>query len=351
MNDVSTSPLRVGLVGLGRPGLFLIERFSVSGPFRVVATCADPCVAELVAPFGVRLVDHPQDLLGAADVDVVWFAEHDAFRNRFTAAEAIRAKQTIVETPLTLSQTVAEHIFREAAQHRRTLLVHNARRCDPDFQKAVSVAQDHSIGAIRSAKFVSWSYGLSPVSSAREHCSLPLDASSDTHFTKLRFVAHAIDQLMLLVNDNPVRVYAIGDHTCRENANLLTGLSLALQISFEHGCHAEIDIRLDSPTQFQSGWMLTAERGGFANGKRFTLTDEREVFDSPISRVPIPNNDTDQFDWLAQQIHSGVHDSLEEFRVRAATAILDAANQSLEMQQAVDLPPKPEQQSVRHRVG
>lgn len=45
MTDVAASPLRVVLIGCGRVGMHLIERFSVNGPFRVVAVCDDSCAA------------------------------------------------------------------------------------------------------------------------------------------------------------------------------------------------------------------------------------------------------------------------------------------------------------------
>ncbi len=337
MTDVAASPLRVGLIGLGRPGLHLIERFAAGGSFRVVASFADPIVAEIVSPFGVRLVNHPRELLAAADVDVVWFAEHDAFRNAFTPTEVLCEKHAIVETPLALSSSSADGAFKEAAQHHRLLLVRHPRRSDPDFQQALAVAQDPTHGAIRSAKFVSWSYGLPPRGATRGHGPLPSDASSDPQITKLRFASHALDQLMTLVNDRPIRVLATGDQHAPGFPELIKGHSLTIHLTFETGCQAEIDIRLDSPTQFQSGWLLTAERGGYAKGRQFTLTDDGEIFDSPVTAAPDDDEDADQFEWLARQILTGISDPVEEARVRTVVAVLDAAQRSLESQQAVEL--------------
>lgn len=335
MTDAAASPLRVGLIGLGRPGLHLIERFTLGGPFRVVAAFADPIMSDVLSPFGVRLVGDPQQLLAAEDVDVVWFAEHDSFRNEFTATDALGAKHVIVETPLTLTSALAGRAFQEASRCQRVLLVHHPRRSDSDFRQALSVAQDSAQGVLRAAKFVSWSYGLPPRGVTRGHGPLPPDASTDPQITKLRFATHALDQLVSLVGDCPFRVSAVGEG--QGDTDLTAGLSLALQITFEHGCQAEIDIRLNSPTQFQSGWLLTAERGGYAKGKRFTLTDEGEVFDSPVATVSVGDHDADQFAWLAQPIRSGVRDTIEEARVRTVVALLDAAQRSLASRQVVTL--------------
>ncbi len=337
MTDCAASPLRVGLIGLGRPGLHLMERFASGGPFRVVAVWADPIVAEVVSPFGVRLVNHPRELLAAADVDVVWFSEFDAFRNDFTAADTLCEKHAIVQTPLTLSSTIADRAFCEAACSNRLLLVHHPRRSDPDFRQALAVTEDLAPSALRAVKFVSWSYGLPPRGATRGHRPLPPDASDDAQITKVRFVAHALDQLLPLVSDRPIRVFATGDQNFPGFPKLFAGYSLSLQLTFEQGCQAEIDIRLDSPTKFQSGWLLTTERGGYAKGQRFTLTDDGEVFDSPVTAALDDNEDADQSEWLAQQIRSGVRDHVEEVRVRTVVALLDAAQRSLESRRAIDL--------------
>ncbi len=337
MTDVAASPLRVGLIGLGRPGLHLMERFAAGGPFLVVAVWADPIVAEVVSPFGVRLVNHPHELLAAADVDVVWFAELDAFRNDFTAADTLCEKHTIVETPLTLSSAIADRAFNEAARSNRLLLVHHPRRSDPDFQQALAVTQDFAPSVLQAVKFVSWSYGLSPRGATRGHGPLPPDASDDAQITKLRFAAHALDQLLPLVSDRPLRVFATSDQDFSGSPKLFAGHSLSLQMTFEQGCQAEIDIRLDSPTRFQSGWLLTTAGGGYAKGRRFTLTDDGEVFDSPVTAASDDNEDADQYAWLAQRICSGMRDHVEEARVRTVVALLDAAQRSLESRQVVDL--------------
>lgn len=337
MTDVAASPLRVGLIGLGRPGLYLLERFATGGPFRVVAAFADPVVSGVVSPFGVRLVNHPGELLTAADVDVVWFAEHDAFRNAFTPTDVLCEKHAIVETPLALSSAIADRAFKESAYRNRLLLVRHPRRSDPDFRQALALAQNRTHGAIRSAKFVSWSYGLPPRGATRGHGPLPPDASNDPQITKLRFAAHALDQLVTLVSDRPIRVLATGDQNALGFPSLLAGYSIAIHITFEAGCQAEIDIRLDSPTQFQSGWLLTAERGGYSKGRQFSLTDDGEIFDSPVPTAPDSDEDADQLEWLAQQIRSGVRDPAEDARVCTVIAVLDAAQRSLESRQAVEL--------------
>lgn len=324
-------PLRVGLYpSVGRFGLHLIERFAGGGQFRIVAALDEPAASDLIAPFGARLLRTPEELMRAEDIDVVWGTSYCGFRDDFALEGPGRGKHTIVETPLALTTEMANKAFGLAAEHDRRFLVHHPRRADLDFRQALSVAQDRAMGAIRAAKFVSWGYGLPPRGAVRGSGPLALDASDDPLVTKIRFVAHALDQLVPLVSDRPVRVFATG------GSDLLNGCSLALRIVFQTGAMAEIDVRLDSPVPFQSGWTLTSERGGYANGRRYTLTEDGEVFDSPVSLAD-SDAESDQFEWLAQEIRSNVPNAAEEARVRTVVAILDAAQRSLATKQAVSV--------------
>lgn len=322
-------PLRVGLVGCGRVGRHLIERSAVGGPFQVVAACDDFCPSSRIVPFDVRLMSLPE-LAQSADIDVLWVTSYWEF-----PLEVSHAKHLIAETPFTLGTQVAEQAFAAAAQRGRLLLIHHPRRADPEFRQALAVARDEKIGAVRAVKFVLWSYGRPPRGATRGIEPSDWDENAEPGRTKIRFVAHALDQLVLLIPSRPVCVLAVGDPNAG-GADLIAGDSLALHVLFESGCRAEIDIRLDSPTTFQSGWMLTGERGGYAKGRQYTLTDEGEVFDSPVTPCD-SGAEADQFEWLARQIRSGTPDAVEESRTRSVVALLDGAQRSLVTSQPVTL--------------
>ncbi len=326
-------PLRVGLVGCGRIGLHLIERSAVGGPFQVVAASEELDVSRLIAPFGVRLMSLPE-LAQSTDVDVLWGTSYWDFPFDRLPLETNHVQHLIVETPFTLSPPAAEQAFADASRRGR-LLIHHPWRADLDFRQALAVARDEKLGAIRAVKFVLWSYARPPRGATR--CVEPAvwDELAQPGATKLRFVAHALDQLVLLVLSRPIRVFAVGDRVADGN-DLFAGDSLALHVLFESGCEAEIDVRLDSPVPVQSGWMLTGERGGYAKGRQHTLTDEGEVFDSPVTPAGNPE-DTDQFEWLARQIRSGVPDATEEACACFVVTLLDGAQRSLVTNQPVIL--------------
>ena len=326
--DVAVPRLRVGLIGCDRVGLHLVERSAIGGPFQIVAACADSRVGDLITPFGVRLMSL-QEIAQSKDIDVFWMTSFWEFPFASSPFEAFQGQHLIVEAPFTLGVHDAEQAFADATARRRLLLIHHPRRSDPEFQQALTVARDEKIGAIRAAKFVHWIYGRPPCGVTRG-VKLPLgDEYAEPHATKVRFVAHALDQLVVLIPSRPIRVTATTDL----GPDLFACDSLVLHIDFESGCQSEIDIRLDSPTPFQSGWILTGERGGFAKGRQYTLTDEGEVFDSPVT----PAGNDEEFARLARQIHSGVRDVEEELRGRSVVSILEAAQRSLVTSQSVTL--------------
>lgn len=333
MTDAAASQLRVGLIGGGRIGLHLIERFSAGGPFRVVAADQDFGVADAIASLGVRSLSLRQ-MAESKDIDVLWLTSLER-ETAEAVCSTIRGRSVIAEAPLSWSRLEAERFLGALAERESRLLIHHLRRSDADFRQALTVARDPVLGAIRAAKFVSWGYGRAPRGAARRDQRSGHDELASPGVTKVRLAVHALDQLLLLVPSRPLRVSAVVGSDAR-SSDLVQSDSMSVQIVFESGCQAEIEIRLDSPTLFQSGWVLTAERGGFANGRQFTLTDDGEVFDAPVQ--PAGSDDvTEPIAWLAQQIRSDIRDAADEARTLDVAAILDGAQRSLVTGQPVTL--------------
>lgn len=332
MTDVAASPLRIGLIGCGRVGMHLIERSAIGGPFQVIAACDNPRISELIAPLGVRLMSL-QELAQSVDIDVLWITSFWEFPFESSPSQTFHGQHLIAEAPFALGHQSAKQAFADAAQQGSLLLIHHPRRADPDFRQALTVARDEKIGEIRAVKFVLWSYGRPPRGATRGIQQPFGDEYAKPGATKVRFVAHALDQLVQLIPSRPIKVSAIGDPGV---SDLFAGDSLLLRIVFESGCLAEIDIRLDSPTPFQNGWTLTSERGGYAKGRQYTLTDDGEVFDSPVT-ISEDDAESDQFEWLAREIRSGVPNAKEEAHVLAVVALLDGAQRSLVTSQEATL--------------
>ena len=105
-------------------------------------------------------------------------------------------------------------------------------------------------------------------------------------------------------------------------------------IEFANGALAEIDIRRDSPAVLQTGWVLSGQRGGYVGGRRFTLTPEGEVFDSPtLPLVPVE----DELTRLARRLRAAEIDDGEVARTRTVVQLLEAALKSASERRTVEL--------------
>ncbi len=333
----ASAPPRVGLVGVDRTGSHLLEKFSSGGPLRIVAVWDEsPERTRLAESLGVNAVAKLETLATSFDLDVLWITRSMVFSNANLIARCLKlGKHVIVESPLDLSLADAKRAFNEARARDLRLLVHCPRRDEESFRRAVSVAASGELGTIRAAKFVSWGYGRWPnrvgdQSSQRDPEDLP-------GTTVIRLMAHALDQLLHLIPQHPHRAFATAQVNPFKNPSAAPpqpAAALALSIEFANGTWAELDLRLDSPVPFHSGWVLTGNRGGFADAQRYSLTDEREVLDSPVTPGEA---ELDSFAWLAQQLRAPEHNAVEDARAVTVVVLLDAARRSLESRQVIEL--------------
>ena len=332
-----TAPPRVGLVGLGRTGSHLLERFSSGGPLRIVAGWDDaPERIRLAESLGVNAVGKLESLATSVDLDVLWIARQMAFSNADLIAKCLKfGKHVIVESPLSLSPADARRAFYEARERDLRLLVHCPRRDEESFRQALSVAKSGALGMIRAAKFVSWGYGLWP--SCVGNRLRQRDAEDWPATTVIRLMSHALDQLLHLVPPHPHRAFATARFSPFKDPSAgqpEPAAALALAIEFADGTRAELDLRLDSPVPFHSGWVLMGDRGGFADARRYSLTDEGEVFDSSVAPGEA---EFDSFACLAQQLRTRERNAVEEARAVTVVVLLDAARRSLESRQVIEL--------------
>ena len=294
MSDIAAhEPLAVGLIGLSPDGLHLFEVMSGGGPFRVVMTWNGPS-----DPHG----------FGLPSVDVLWLARPCGFDEPFAEQLLHSGKPIVAELPLGLSAERMQSILAEARSRGIPVLSHCPRRSDDDFRRALSAVLSSDLGKLLAAKWVSWSYGAQSASCAH-------DDGSQIRATLLRLLAHAVDQLLQLIPVEPLRVVAFGD----------SALSIQAIIEFHGGLRAEIDLRLDSPLPFQTGWLLTGDRGGFADGRCFHVAADGEVFDS---RVPTIESGVDQYVELAQRLRVIDHRATETDRTVTVTKLLAAISSS-----------------------
>jgi myo-inositol 2-dehydrogenase / D-chiro-inositol 1-dehydrogenase len=146
-----TSPLRIGLVGLGRMGrTHLAALRSLNGAVSVdaVADVDSAAVAAAVEGTGARGWTDGLDLLAHADLDGVVVASPDATHAALVSACLDRGLSVLCEKPLTTSVAdSASLVEREASLGRRLVQVGFMRRYDPAFADVAHAVLDGRVGA------------------------------------------------------------------------------------------------------------------------------------------------------------------------------------------------------------
>jgi myo-inositol 2-dehydrogenase/D-chiro-inositol 1-dehydrogenase len=146
-----TSPLRIGLVGLGRMGrthLAALRSFNSAVSVVAVADVDSAAVAAAVEGTGARGWTDGLDLLAHADLDGVVVASPDATHAALVSACLDRGLPVLCEKPLTTSVAdSAALVEREASLGRRLVQVGFMRRYDPAFADVAHAVLDGRVGA------------------------------------------------------------------------------------------------------------------------------------------------------------------------------------------------------------
>ncbi len=325
MSDVAAhEPLAVGVIGLSRDGLHLIESMCGGGPFRAVMAWDDQRnLASAIESLGVPFVADLNALLAAPAVDVLWLARPCGFDEPFAERLLQSRKPIVAELPLGLLAERVQSILTEARSRGVGVLTHCPQRSDEDFRRARSALRSGDLGKLLAAKWASWSYGLPPTHASAGNYGVD---ESQTGQTLLRLLAHAIDQLLQLIPSEPLRVVTFGD----------AALSNQTVIEFRCGARAEIDLRLDSPAPVQARWLLTGDRGGFADGHCFHVAADGEVFDTPTLMI---DSGVNQYAELYQRLRVLDRAATETDRAVTVTKLLAAIQSSVQSGQVTLISP------------
>lgn len=146
------SPIRVGILGLGRSGhdIHLRNLAHVPDEYRVVAV-SDPDAGRLAAVAAERGLRAHRDLaglLGDTEVELVVVASPNGF-HAFHAEQALEAgKHVLCEKPFGLGVADVDRLIAAAARNRRILQPFHQRRYEPDFRKVQEICASGILGRI-----------------------------------------------------------------------------------------------------------------------------------------------------------------------------------------------------------
>ena len=218
----SVVPLGIGVAGLGRSGMYHIERLGLRDDCRVVAHYDDcPAARERAVGGAAPTHDRWDAFLANPRIELVLLATPPGTHAELAMHALAAWKHVVVETPLGLNLAEADAIVAAGARAERCLCVAHRRRWDDDFRTAQEALAGGELGRPLMLKFINWHYN---VVARREASVSGSDWSSAAGQARLgpvdwrghvqtgggvlwEFGIHYFDQLLLLAGRLPQTVY------------------------------------------------------------------------------------------------------------------------------------------------
>lgn len=159
-----STDIRFGFIGLGRQAMFLLNGFLQVPGVKVLAGCDVygiktkrfvNRVTEHYAAAGeqaeVQTYENYKDLLQREDIDAVVIATPDHSHAMIAIAACKAGKDVYLEKPLTFTIKEGQDLVKAVRQNNVILAVGSQQRSDPNFQHAVKLVQNGSLGKIEKA--------------------------------------------------------------------------------------------------------------------------------------------------------------------------------------------------------
>jgi predicted dehydrogenase len=331
-SSVGRAPLRIGLIGLDRGGMFHAERLSLRSDLTLIAAC-DPSTAgthRLPGPHveHCRLDSRVEDLLARTDLEAVLIAGPTSRRADW-AEQALAAGKDVALDPLPCDSAARmRELLASAARMGTRLSVLATRRGGIEFRTALQIVRSGRLGSVTSARLVSWGKAV-PADRGSE------SADKTTEVDPFAFFAYQyVDQLLQLLGRPPRSLYARVVPTSRDEPN---AAAFTLALTFEPAGHALIDVNLHSGVVVQTGWILAGERGGYSAGKTYWEESSGEVCDAPVGKIDLPEIDVYAELLASAQSERGPTTSAKDAEV--VLRVIDAARESSRTGQTISLDP------------
>jgi scyllo-inositol 2-dehydrogenase (NADP+) len=349
--SIDFAPVRVGVAGLGRAGMFHVERVGLREDCRVVAAY-DDCPTVRNRARLERVVCHASwsEFLGNDDVELVLIAAPPALHAELTIAALAAGKHVLIETPMCLNLAEADAIIAAAGRFGRSVSVAQLRRWDDDFRTAQSTLTAGELGPAQAIKLLNWQFnprirrrGSSSIPNAIERSNrIQVGPGADIASDYWRddaatgggvlweFGIHYFDQLLQLT-DRPVEsVYACLAPT---NAVLSAEDTFLAIISFSGGLVAHVEVSRTAPAPLSTGWIIAGALGGYAGFTQYSPTADGEVADLPLAAVP--GQADDFYEKLVRHLRLGEPNPVPAEEARRSIFLIEAIRESSRTGQVV----------------
>jgi phthalate 4,5-cis-dihydrodiol dehydrogenase len=201
---LSTTPIRIGVVGLGRAFTLMLPAFTQDPRVQIVAAC-DPREEARVAfqrEFNCTAHESAEALVADTNVELVYIASPHELHAQHTELAARAGKHVLVEKPMAISQDECTRMIAACAHANVMLLVGHSHRFDTPVQHARAQIASGALGRVRMAQSLNYTDFLYRPRRAAE---LDTNLGGGVIFSQ---AAHQIDIVRTLIDSPLQRVRA-----------------------------------------------------------------------------------------------------------------------------------------------
>jgi len=200
-----TSPIRLGVVGLGRAFTLMLPTFTQDARIRLVAAC-DPremARSQFQRDFSAPAYSTIEQLVQDPAVEAVYVASPHQFHATQTAIAAAHGKHVLVEKPMALSLAECDAMIDSCAQARVRLVIGHCHSFDAPYLQTRALVRSGEFGQVRMVQAINYTDFL-----YRPRRPEELDTSEGGGVVFSQ-AAHQVDVVRLLVGDEVSRVRAV----------------------------------------------------------------------------------------------------------------------------------------------
>jgi scyllo-inositol 2-dehydrogenase (NADP+) len=151
MTFISETPIKVGIIGLGRAGWDIhVRRLRDDKRFQITAVVdlQEERRREAIEEFGCQAFTDYQEMLEKGDIDLVVVASQSVDHGPHTIASALSGRHVVVEKPMAMSTEEATAMIEAANTSGTKLFVHQNYRYHPDVRHLQEVIASGILGHI-----------------------------------------------------------------------------------------------------------------------------------------------------------------------------------------------------------
>ena len=199
-----TTPLRLGIIGLGRAFSLMLPTFLNDERLRLVTAC-DPrpeARARFAEDFGGTAFEDAQSVVADPNVEAVYIASPHQFHAEHTRLAAVHGKHVLVEKPMALSLDECDAMIEACDAAGVNLVIGHCHSFDTPYLHARDLIRGGEFGAVRMIHALNYTdYLYRP----RRPEELVTAQGGGAVFSQ---AAHQVDIARMLAGERPTRLRA-----------------------------------------------------------------------------------------------------------------------------------------------